>query len=148
MSTRLMILVRHGKYTPPSHALSPAGVQQIKEIGEYLSGKKGAYKVIVSSTGPRSLQSAELLSKRLGLAIEVNSEIILKSGEQFSPAVFETLPRRGIVVSNGKFLVAVAAFASKLLEVECPVGSQLKKGVSGVLDIDIENSTITWRAFE
>jgi phosphohistidine phosphatase SixA len=64
-----IIIARHGHYS--GRDLDQCGRGEMKAMGEALASLLGAHSIrVVSSTAPRALQSAEILSDRLSVPVE------------------------------------------------------------------------------
>jgi phosphohistidine phosphatase SixA len=71
-----LAIVRHGKDDPETEVLTPEGRQGVLSLGERLADIAGQNQVnlILTSTAPRALQTAELLAEQLGGAAVVGEE--------------------------------------------------------------------------
>jgi len=75
-----LFIIRHGSYIrsnepPYDLGLSPEGVLQAEKLKERLVKDKLSFDVLISSTLPRTKQTAEIISSVLNLNVEVESDL-------------------------------------------------------------------------
>jgi len=137
------IFVRHGAYDEPSLELNAKGIEQTEAVAKYLvellSGRKMS---LLSCSGPRAMHSARLLRKELDSADITSGILSTDYSNYFNQKDIQEMPENSILVTNGKYMVAVSDYFSKLFKSETPMEDEPEKGTVSILICDFEVKNI------
>jgi phosphohistidine phosphatase SixA len=148
-----LFLVRHGAYTPGQNFLNERGRKQTEQITKDLSSQVDKQAVVVlSSTGPRSIETAQKIAAELGTIVEQNAALIAQghSGESFERAFLILRNQKTndvVLVTNGKFISGFPDFVCRRLMNREFGTIPIEKGVAAIVCVDLPTKSITKKEY-
>lgn len=127
----LLVLVRHGHArngaNDAERSLSDQGREEVESLAQKLAARRIDPVKIIHSPKLRAMETAQLLQRRLGGSLEVDSNIAPESDSDVIATDFESEEGTFIVVSHLPFLPSLA---QRLL------GSALSFSTAGAIGIE------------
>lgn len=136
-----LILARHGEFDPDTSVLNQRGIEQANALAHALKRYVSQEIVLLSSTGPRAIETAEIIAKNLGLTTMAYEELgsTIRGQEKANyPAALEIIIKQTkpvvVVVTKGEFIKDFFDyFGREKLSIGFPE-QKVEKGSALVLD--------------